>query len=353
MQLEQLQTPALILDMDLFEQNMATMKNFLTPLGLALRPHYKSHKCTAIAHMQIAQGAKGICCAKLGEAEDLVNAGIEDVLIANQIIDQAKLARVAHLANCCYLTICVDNEENIKALEAAAAVQNATIHCLIEYEIGMKRCGVETPEAFYALAKEISDCPHLVFEGIQAYAGHLSHETDFETRKVESEKVEQRLLELRTYLEQKSMPVKEVSGASTGTVEFRTKNSVYTEIQAGSYIFMDTAYNALNLSFKSALFLLCTVMSTNPHLVIVDTGRKSVSLDQMMPILENYPQWPLKVSEEHSAVSAQECHAAIGDKLRMIPGHCCTAVNLHNHLYFVRGNKVIDKVPITSRGNSI
>jgi 3-hydroxy-D-aspartate aldolase len=353
MLLSQLETPALILDLDVFEENIKTMKLLLEPLGLALRPHYKSHKCTVIAHRQIAEGAKGITCAKLEEAEDLVNSGIEDILIANQIIQPSKIARVAYLAGCCHLTICVDNEDNIFALERAASEQGTTIHCLVEFEIGMNRCGVDSFEKFYALADLISKCQHLVFEGIQAYAGQLSHEEEYEQRKTETERIEQRIKELHDFIERKGLQVKEVSGVSTGTVEFRKKGSVYTEIQAGSYIFMDTAYNPLNLPFKNALFVLTTVISTNSNLIVADAGLKSISVDQKMPIFKEFPQFSVDMSEEHSAISVKGHNSSLGDKLMLIPGHCCTTINLHSHLYLVRDGKVEDKIIITSRGKSL
>jgi len=144
MQINQMETPVLILDMDKMEANIRTMQKLVQSCGIALRPHYKSHKCPQIAQWQMEAGAVGITCAKLGEAEDLVNAGIKDVLIANQVIDPAKIARLAHLARGCRLGICVDDEENINNLEKAAALAGSTLYCLIEYEVGMNRCGVET-----------------------------------------------------------------------------------------------------------------------------------------------------------------------------------------------------------------
>lgn len=353
MRLSQLETPALILDLDAFEENIKTMKDFIESAGLILRPHYKSHKCTAIAHRQIAAGAKGITCAKLGEAEDLANAGIENILIANQIVQPSKIARVAYLAGCCYLTVCVDNGDNIYALEKAASEQGTTIYCLVEFEVGMNRCGVDTFEKFYELAELISKCPHLVFEGIQAYAGQLSHETDYEKRKAEIEIIEQKIEELRGYIEQRGLHVKEISGVSTGTVEFRKEGSVYTEIQAGSYIFMDAAYNSLNLNFKNSLFVLTTVISKKSNLIVVDAGKKSISVDQAMPVFKELPQLPVDMSEEHIAVSIEGHNIALGDKLMLIPGHCCTTVNLYSHLYLVRNGRVEDKIPVTSRGKSL
>ena len=344
-------TPALVLDMDAFEKNMKILQAFCDSRGISLRPHYKSHKSVAIAHMQIRNGAKGVCCAKLSEAEDLVAAGIDDVLIANQIVDLAKISRVAHLADCCYLTICVDHAENVADLSAAAALQKSTIHCLIEYNIGMNRCGVHTYEDFYVLAKQIHESPNLEFEGIQAYAGQLSHMEDFTNRKVDTEKYEKDLDGLKQYVEERGIRVKEVSGVSTGTVHLRPKKSVYTEIQAGSYIFMDVAYNALDLEFQTSLSVLASVVSLSGGRIITDCGLKAVSIDQKAPQVREYPAAPLKVSEEHCSFPEEGNHK-INDRLHIIPGHCCTTVNLHDSIYFVRQGKVVDRVPITSRGKS-
>ena len=352
MTLDWIETPALIVDLDIFEENIRIMKGFVEEAGFILRPHYKSHKCPYIARLQIKEGAKGITCAKLSEAEDLVFSGIEDVLIANQITQPSKIAQAAYLAGCCRLTVCVDCAVNIKALEAAASIQGTIIHCLVEYEVGMNRCGVATTEDFLALARQIDACTHLVFEGIQAYAGHLSHEMDYETRKNESEAVESRLKELKECLERVGLPAKEVSGNSTGTVEFCLRGSAFTEMQAGSYLFMDSSYGKMQLVFKNALFLLTQVISINPKRVVVDGGMKSISVDQAMPFFREYPGIPVKLSEEH-ATMPNPGGIEMGNRLLLIPGHCCTTVNLHDFIYLVRNGKVVDRVSVISRGKSI
>ena len=352
MLVSQLRTPALILDMDAFENNMRVMQAHLKKIGIALRPHYKSHKTTAIAHLQMQNGAKGLCCAKLGEAEDLVAAGIEDVLISNQVTDLGKIAQVAELAGCCRLSICVDHAANITNLNAAAALQGTTIYCLIEYNIGMNRCGVQAYEEVYAMAEQIRQSSNLVFEGVQAYAGQLSHLEDYAQRKAFSETFDNDLARLKTCLEGKGLACKEISGTSTGTVFFRRENSPYTEIQAGSYIFMDVAYNALDLSFTNSLFVLASVMSLGNGRIITDVGLKAVSIDQKPAVFREHPDRPVKFSEEHGSIAAEGIKHAIGDRLLAIPGHCCTTVNLYDHIYFVRQGKVLDRVPVTSRGKS-
>ena len=352
MKLSELETPALILDLDVMEQNMAKMDSLLAGTQMRLRPHYKSNKCPAIAHLQLAAGAKGICCSKLSEAEDLAFSGIEDILIANQIADRGKIARLASLSRCCRLTVCVDNAENIQDLQNACALQDAQLHCLIEYEIGMNRCGVSEPAQVLALAEQLSACPNLTYDGIQAYAGNLAHEEDAAVRQRKSDEVEQRLRELKAYLIEHGKPAREFSGTSTGTVAMRQKQTVYTEVQAGSYLFMDMAYRKVGAPFSHSLFVLASVMDKRDDAVITDAGAKSVSVDQKTPAFFGYEDLPVEMSEEHSAVYAP-LPLRVGDRMKLIPGHCCTTINLHDWLYFVRGDKVVDRVPIVGRGHSL
>lgn len=351
MLIEQLETPALVLDLDAAEHNIAVMNGHMARTGLALRPHFKSSKSTYIAKMQIREGAKGITCAKVSEAEVLVQSGIDDVLIANQVVEPSKLARIAYLAGCCRLTVCADRAENIMQLQAAALAQNTVIHIYIEYDVFMRRCGVDTPDEFLALARLAASCSNLVFDGIQAYAGHLSHEEDYETRMEQSARVEQRVAQLKGYLEQNGVEVRQVSGISTGTIEFRPADTVYTEAQAGSYIYMDTSYNALGLGLRNALFVLAQVMNKNEY-IITDAGLKSISTDQRPPVFRYYPDREVRFSEEHSQILSEGVNLEIGDKLLIIPSHCCTTVNLYDHMYITRNGKVTGRVAIDGRGKS-
>ena len=348
----QLETPALIVDLEAFERNLQRMRSFVESRGLRLRPHYKSHKSTAIAHMQVRAGAKGLCCAKVSEAQDLALAGIEDVLIANEVVSPAKIALAASLANCCRLTVCVDSAQNVEDLSAAAVVQNATIHCLVEYDLGMHRCGLSTHEEVVQLAKRVDAAPNLVYEGIQAYAGHIAHERDFESRKRASAEIESDLQQLRARLVESGLSPKEVSGVSTGTAYFRPEQSTYTELQAGSYIFMDASYGALGLDFEQSLFLLTSVISLNEEYAVCDAGAKSLGMDQDPPYFREYPDLPGRFNEEHSSLPRANTDLTVGDRLHLVPGHCCTTVNLHDFIFLAKEGKVVDRVPVTSRGKS-
>lgn len=352
MKIENIETPALLIDLDRLEENEQRATELIKSIGCALRPHYKSHKSTFLAHRQIAKGAKGITCAKLGEAEDLVLAGVEDVLIANQIIEPAKIARLAYLAGCARVTVCVDDEENVLALQAAAAQMNSRIYCLVEYELGMNRCGVSDFASVLRLAKRIAAQPNLSFEGIQSYAGQLSHETDLSLRVSEVANGEGVLRDLLAYLKENGVAVKEVSGASTGTFALRTKDTVYTEIQAGTYLLMDAAYDRVVVPFVHSLSMLTTVISAGENRLVCDAGMKSFGMDQGNPVFVDFPEERVEMSEEHSAVYCAH-GKKIGDKLRMIPGHCCTTMNLHDKVYLVRGDRVVDRIEITSRGKSL
>lgn len=352
MQLKDLETPALIVDLDILEQNMSLAQTMADRAGFALRPHYKSHKCTAIAHWQVAAGAKGITCAKLDEAVDLAESGIEDILIANEITDRAKLARLASLAKCCRLTVCVDQAENIDALEAAAAAQDAVIHVMVEYDVGLNRCGLRDAEEFVALAKRVAARPHLTFEGIHAYAGQLSHEVCQDARTAASAGYEAELKALKERVEAAGLPVRQVSGVSTGTITLREQGTVYTEAEVGSYLFMDASYQQLQLPFRNSLFLLTSVISMAGGLIITDAGCKSLGMDQEPAVFSAYPDAAVNFSEEHASIPQQGREAHIGDKLRMIPGHSCTTFNMHDYVYLFRGDRIVDKLPITSRGRS-
>lgn len=350
MKIQGLSTPCLLLEQKLLLQNMETMNKILKNGGLRLRPHYKSHKCASLAKLQIKHGAVGMTCAKLSEAEDLVDIGIEDILIANQIVDPAKLRRVADLAKNCRLTVCVDNAENVRALSRAAENAGSEIHCLIEYDIGMDRCGVTEKEEVLALAEEVLACNGLVFDGLQAYAGHVSHVEDKELRRKMTLNNDAKVKEALALLTENGIEVKTVSGGSTGTAEIKAARGLYTELQAGSYLFMDATYALLDLPFENSLSILTTVVSCRQGLTVVDAGVKSCGVDQGMPTLKKGDACKIVASEEHFQLHGYTEQVRVGEKLRLIPAHCCSTVNLHDKIYLVDGENVIDRILVTARG---
>ncbi len=350
MNIENIETPALIVDKKILLENMKAMTDLLSGTGLKLRPHYKSHKCADLALIQIENGAKGMTCAKLSEAIDLCDAGIDDILIANQITDEKKIRRLADLAGCCHLTVCVDDKNNVERLSEAAKNSGTTIYCLVEFEIGMQRCGVKTKEEVLELARAIEKSDNLVFDGIQTYAGHISHVVSVEERKSATHENYKKITELLDYLKANGISVNIVSGGSTGTAQIKVNDGIYNELQAGSYLFMDSTYSDLNLPFKNSLFVLSTVVSCKDGLTVVDAGVKTCGVDQGMPKIYGNEVENVVASEEHFQLHGLKKEVKLGDKIKLIPGHCCSTVNLHDKIYLVDNDKVVGRLLITARG---
>jgi len=243
----------------------------------------------------------------------------------------------------------------VAALSRAASYHGVTFHVLVEVDLGMKRCGVGSAPEAVELAKRIADAPGLAFEGIQAYAGHISHETDEGKRDTSVSLFEAFLAGVRDALAREGLPPKEISGGSTGETAHRRPGTVYTEHQAGSYLMMDSTYNALGLPFRQALFVAASRVSCAGGRLALDAGVKALSPDQDDPVLDGYPGWPLTLNEEHTKVKLPEGHAwpdgAVPGRFRIVPGHCCATVNLYDWLYLARGDRVVDRVPVTSRGH--
>ena len=356
MKIFDLPTPALIADADLIAENMQRMNEIITGKDIGLRPHYKSHKCAALAHKQIASGAIGMTCAKLSEAEDLVFSGINDILIANQIVEPAKIRQLATLAGMSRMTVCVDDADNAKALSRAAVNAENLIHCLVEYDIGMNRCGVRTKEAYLEIAKLISELPGLKYDGIQAYAGYASHMVSSDERIETTRTNIRKVADLKEYLLQNGIEVRIVSGGSTGTSAIKADSAVYTELQAGSYLFMDSTYNQLDIPFRNSLFVLSTVISKSTGTVILDVGVKGLGADQNPPILLDESgkavTGRIVLNEEHLKLYDSDWNPSPGDKAFIIPGHCCSTVNLYDNLYLYSRDFVTERIPVTGRGKS-
>lgn len=360
MKVRNLETPALVIDRQEMEKNLQRMNGLLEGTCLKLRPHYKTHKSPVIARMQLENGACGITCSKLSEAEDLANAGIEDILIANQVVQPSKISRLAHLAGRCRLTVCVDQEENIRALSAAAVLAGTQIHCYVELDIGMNRCGVTTFEDFYRLAALLEELPCVSYDGVQAYAGNLAHEYEKEKREAATAANEKRLKELLAYLSERGIESREVSGGSTGTVALKTKSTVYTEIQSGSFIFLDMAYRGMNTVFQNSLFVMATVISAGPDHFVIDAGIKSICPDQGNPGIVGHAYESINLSEEHTVFYGEHSFQ-VGDMVQVIPGHCCSTVNLFDEMYLVSRTTeneqiqdavIEDCLPVVSRGRA-
>jgi D-serine deaminase-like pyridoxal phosphate-dependent protein len=353
--IQELDTPALLIDLDILAANIEAMAAFFRIGPAHLRPHVKSHKIPQIARLQVAAGAPGVCAAKVGEAEAMVAGGIEDVLVANQVVGRVKMERLVGLAERARTSVAVDDPDNVAALSRAAKERGVTIGVLVEVDVGMSRCGVNGPEAALRLVRQVLDRPGLEFRGLMGYEGHAMGIKDAVEREEACRKAMQQVTEAAAYVGSHGIPVNEVSGGGTMTYDIAGRFPGMTEIQAGSYALMDTNFRNMGSPFRCAMTLLAMVMSTpREGVVIADAGMKSLSTDFGLPEVKDRPGIQLrKLSEEHARLElAQGVKLRPGDKLELLPSHGCTTVNLHDVAYAVRGGRVEDIWPITGRGKS-
>jgi D-threonine aldolase len=359
MSLAEVDTPALILELDAFERNLRLMQESLAARSVAVRPHAKSHKCPQIAMRQIALGAVGVCCQKVSEAEALVEGGVQDVLIANEVIGAVKVKRVAALAKQAKIAVCVDDAGAITALNGAAREFGVKLDVLVEINVGANRCGVEPGAPAVELAKRVSASENLRFGGLQAYHGSAQHVRSVDARRAAIDSAVARVKDTRERLSAAGIECPKVTGAGTGTYVFEAASSVYDELQAGSYIFMDADYARNDWTesgtprFEHSLFVWTTVMSrTSSERAIVDAGLKASSVDSGMPrIADGGPAEYVKASDEHGVIQLNGAAGyAVGDKLKLIPGHCDPTVNLYDEYICIRNGRVEAIWPITARG---
>jgi D-serine deaminase-like pyridoxal phosphate-dependent protein len=357
--LSAVETPALVVDLDMFEHNLDLMANAVRGSGRKLRPHAKSHKCPDIAKAQIARGAVGICCQKVDEAAAFVAAGIADVLITNEIVAPAKIARLAALAKSATIGVLVDDARVIADLSAAAVMAGGTLHAYVEIDVGAHRCGVAPGAAAVPLARAIAEAPGLHFRGLHAYHGAAQHWRKPEERREAIAAASKRATETKALIEAADIPCPVVTGAGTGTWQLERDSGVYTELQPGSYIFMDADYgrNALapdEHAFEQSLYVLCTVMSVPTRSrAVVDAGLKALAVDSGLPLVHvarglEY----VKASDEHGVLDVDPTKSTpvIGDRVWLIPGHCDPTVNLYDWIVGMRGERVECVWPVTARG---
>jgi len=338
--------------MDILEANIRKMSEFFADKKAKLRPHFKTTKSVIISHMQVEAGAKGITCAKLSEAEVLAEGGIKDILIANQIIDPRKLARLAGLAKKTRMTVCADDPRNVDDLSEAAAAFGSTIYVLIEIDVGMGRCGINTKEEALALAKRINDADGLVFEGFQAYAGNIQHDPSRDARVKGVDLAIAKVGAIKEYVEANGLTVKEISGGGTGSYNITGDNTIWTEIQAGSYVFMDNHYEKVGLVFEQSLTVLATVIHKRPGVAVADAGQKVCCLAAGKPTIKGYPGLSAALSEEHGTINDEKDQLSFRQLIEYIPSHCCTTVNLHDNYYCTRNGLLESVWPVSGRGHS-
>ena len=362
-------TPAAVIDLDAMERNLARMAAFTRSHGMRLRPHAKMHKSAALARLQMQAGAVGVCVQKTAEAEALATAGVTDLYISNEVIDPAKLRRVAALARRLHaaggrLAIAVDSLEGVARLAAAFdgpsdANAPSLIDVFVDIDVGQGRCGVPPGEAAVALAQAVAAQPALRFAGLQAYHGKAQHVRGVDARREAIAQAAHAVQDTRARIEAAGLAVPLVTGAGTGTFALETASSVWGELQAGSYLFMDADYAAnahdpAQPGFEHALFIKSQVISVQAAHAVCDAGHKSHAIDSGLPVVFRLPgQGALRFAnggDEHGILHPAEAGGALpklGDTVWLIPGHCDPTVNLHDWLNGVRGglaNGTVERV---------
>jgi len=351
--LQALDTPALCLDVERLEHNIAQMAAFCQRHPANLRPHCKTHKCPTIAWMQIKAGAIGVTCAKLGEAEIMAQAGIEDILIANQIVGETKLARLVGLATSCHLTVAVDDLSNAGAISQAAEQAGAQLSALVEVDIGMGRCGVVPGPPAVRLAQQVDALPSLRFAGLQGYEGHAVMVPDPEARRQAAEEAIERLSATRDAIEATGLEVGILSGGGTGTYETTGAHPAMNELQAGSYATMDGRYASLGLPFACALTIQAQVISVpTSERAIIDAGIKTMTGEFGLPTVLSPAGWRIThLSEEHATLQRDGGGAlALGERISLLPSHGCTTINLHDAYQVICDGRLEAVWPIAARG---
>jgi D-serine deaminase-like pyridoxal phosphate-dependent protein len=361
MHISELDTPAVVVDLDILEKNLSEMAAYCAQHGLSLRPHTKTHKIPEIARMQIRAGARGLTVAKLGEAEIMTREGLDDVMVAYPIVGSGKLERLAALARSARITVSTDSADVALGISEAARKEGASVRLLAEMDAGLRRCGVQTPDDLVSLAQHMTRLPNIAFLGFMFFPGQIRLPPDKQAPVLAQ--IDARLQEAQEKLYRSGIQVRVVSGGSTPTAYQSHLMKTVTEIRPGTYVFNDmntVSIGATQLS-RCAVTVHATVVSVAVKgRAVIDGGSKTFSSDLLRGgegrgfgecvgrpgiILES-------MSEEHGHLNVEACpgELKVGDRLRFIPNHVCTTVNMHDEIWGTRGEEVVEHWPVAARG---
>ncbi len=346
-------TPALLVDVPAMERNIRRMAEFFAEGPCKLRPHFKAHKTPEIARRQLAAGScTGLTCATVSEAEVAADF-CDDILIANEVLGPGKAARVAALARRIDIKVAVDSTIGLEEIAATAASDaDVTIGILVEVAAGF-RCGVRPGEEALALARTVAETKGLALRGVMGYEGHVVGIEDRAQREAAARQAMERVLSSVQLIRDAGLPCDIVSAGSTATFDITGRLDGVTEIQAGSYVLMDTDYAKLDIPFEQAFSVLGTVLSRpNPALCIADSGHKSCTMDHGYPLVRNLKDARvIFLSDEHALITVRpDSGVAPGDRIQLWPSHIDPTINLHDVLYAVDGETVIDVWSVSARG---
>jgi D-serine deaminase-like pyridoxal phosphate-dependent protein len=356
---ESLPTPALVLDLPTAQRNVAEMARRMVALPAALRPHAKIHKSPALGRIQLDAGAIGLTTATIWEASAMVDAGMSDVLIANQVVGPVKCAELARIAGLARVIVAIDSEISARECSAAAVSAGSEIIVLVEIDVGLHRAGVRSEQAAIELGRVIEGLPGLKLEGLLGYEGHCMLEPDRGVRVKKATASNTILVGAADGFDQAGLPTKIVAGGGLGTWDITGANPRITEIHAGSYIFMDAFHRNLVPGFEVALTVESTIISRDGSLAVVDSGRKSIGIDRVPPEVVGgvaavrFEHGEHFVHEEHTALElASDSGLDVGDHVRLMPGYGPTTVNLYDVYFVADGDTIIDVWPIFARYGS-
>jgi len=357
-------TPALLLDLDAFEDNVQKMAAHLKARGKAFRPHGKTHKCPEVARALIRAGAVGCCAARLSEAEVFAQSGIPGLLITTAVIGRDKIARAVALASSAPDTMfVVDDRQNVRDINDAAAARGKGEPVKVLVDLFFGRTGIAPGQPAVELAQLVESLPNLAFAGLQSYDGAAAHTTPFDARSTRTKTTMGKAVETKAMLERAGIACPLVTGGSTGTYRFDSENPGITELQPGSFVFMDMEYGTIGgpdgteyRDFKNAITVVTTVVSRPPGFAIVDGGYKAFSTDRP------FTPKPIGIDgvtygwagDEHGRLDLSNASRdlKLGDRIEFIPPHIDPTVNLYDHIYALRGDRVEAVWPIAARGKS-
>ena len=340
---QDIETPALLVDLDRMEANLERMAAFFRIVPAKVRPHFKNHRSLDLAMRQLDAGAIGITCDTLHEAECLVQHGVRNVLLANEIADPAKIRRVADLARQADVIVCVDDEKVADDLARESRNRQTQLSVLVDVDVGLHRCGVRPGDPALRLAHAVAE-KGLRFRGLMGYAGHISHQPPGPAKDAAVATALRPVMELKACLERAGVPVEIVSAGATGTYSSSGRHSGVTEVQAGTYLLMDTNYRQVCTDFDLTLTILATVISkAEGERVVVDAGVKTLSCERGLPAVKGMDGLTAsRFNAEHGIFNLQGpvSPVQIGDKIELWVRYSDATINLHDRMYGIRNGQV-------------
>jgi len=346
----ELPSPALIVDVAVFEANVAAADDLLRDSPKRLRPHVKTHRTPALAMRQLTAATAGLTCATVGEAETMVGAGAEDVLVANEVIGAGKLARLAALAHRARVCVAVDSAEGVRALGEAARRGGAEVLVLVDVDVGLGRCGVAGPDEAVELGRVVQQTPGLRLEGIMGYEGRLRPDDAGRTRTIS--RAYATLAETKAAFDRSGLAAGTVSSAGTSTFREALADPAITEIQAGTYALMETNLDGLGLPFAPAYSVLATVISRTADRAVLDVGRKSIACDYGSPTPLVDGAELVAIHEEHTVLRFSRTAPPLGGRIELRPGHVRLTFNLHDFVWLARDDGSFERATVGARGRS-